>query len=124
MNRGRILVVDDEAVVRDFLARYLKGKGFTVATAATGEEGVDLARKERPHIVLMDIRMPGKGGIEALKEIRKFDSSIAVMMITANQDLALARESMTLGACDYSSKPFDLMYLDTSVMTQLLFLTE
>jgi DNA-binding NtrC family response regulator len=121
--RGRILVVDDEAVIRDVLYRFLKLKGFEVVVAANGMEALAKIKQERPHLMLLDLRMPGMDGLQVLKAAREIDREIAVMMITANNDLDLARKTMELGACDYIIKPFHLEYLRTTVMAKLLMIT-
>ncbi len=119
-SRGRIVVVDDEPVIRHVLTRFLTGKGFQVFAASNGEEALLLTRKERPHLMLLDLRMPGMDGLAVLKAVREADKELAVMMVTANNDLPTARQTMALGACDYIVKPFDLPYLETTVTAKLL----
>jgi DNA-binding response OmpR family regulator len=121
--KGRILVVDDEEVIRTVLSRFLKSKGYDVVTAANGTEALDRVKKERPHLMLLDIRMPEMDGFEVLERVHQIDREIAVMMITANSDLEQARKTMEMGACDYIIKPFHLDYLETTVMTKLLLVT-
>ncbi|MBI4395503.1 MAG: response regulator [Elusimicrobia bacterium] len=121
--KGRILVVDDEQVVRDVLERFLKGKGFEVLTASDGEEALSRVKQDRPHLVLLDMRMPKMDGLEVLKALKGIDHEVAVMMITANNDLTTARRCMEMGAFDYIVKPFQLSYLETTVLAKLLMLT-
>jgi DNA-binding response OmpR family regulator len=121
--KGRILVVDDEEVVRTVLSRFLKGKGYDVVTAVNGKEALDRIKKERPHLMLLDIRMPEMDGFEVLRRVHEVDREIAVMMITANTDIDEARKTMEMGACDYIVKPFHLDYLETTVMAKLLMVT-
>ncbi len=121
--KGRILVVDDEEVIRTVLSRFLKGKGYDVVTAADGREALERVKKERPHLMLLDVRMPEMDGFEVLRRVHGIDQEIAVMMITANTDLEQARKTMEMGACDYIVKPFHLDYLETTVMAKLLMVT-
>ena len=121
--KGRILVVDDETVVRNVLARFLKGKGYDVVTAANGREAMERIKQERPHLMLLDIRMPEMDGFEVLRRVHDIDREIAVMMISANIDVDQARRTIEMGACDYIVKPFHLDYLETTVMAKLLLVT-
>ena len=119
----RILVVDDEVETCDLLKRYLTKKGFQVFTALSGEDAVNIVKEERPHIVLLDIRMPGMGGIEALKKIKEIDREIGVVMITAVKEEETAKEILKLGADDYITKPMDLKYLDNVLMVKIAMMT-
>lgn len=119
----RILVVDDEAETCALLERYLTKKGYQVFTALSGEDAVNIVKEERPHIVLLDIRMPGMGGIEALKKIKEIDKNIGVIMITAVKEEDTANETLKLGADDYISKPMDLKYLDDVLMVKIAMMT-
>jgi len=122
-NMTRILVVDDEVETCDLLKRYLTKKGFQVYTALSGEDAVNIVKEERPHIVLLDIRMPGMGGIEALKKIKEIDREIGVVMITAVKEEETAKEILKLGADDYITKPMDLKYLDNVLMVKIAMMT-
>lgn len=117
---GRLLIVDDEGPVREVLSEYFLTQGYAVETAASGPEALELARRARPDLVLLDIRMPGMDGVEVLKRLRELDRDLAVIMVTANEDVALARETLKLGAVDYVSKPFDFQYLDRAVAAGLV----
>ena len=117
---GRILVVDDEAPVREVLTEYFSTQGYSVDTAADGTDAVAAVRRARPDLVLLDIRMPGIDGVETLRRIRELDGDIAVIMVTANEDVVLARETLKLGAFDYVAKPFDFSYLDRAVAAGLV----
>ena len=119
----RILVVDDEVETCALLERYLTKKGFQVYTALSGEDAVNIVKEERPHIVLLDIRMPGMGGIEALKKIKEIDREIGVVMITAVKEEETAKEILKLGADDYITKPMDLKYLDNVLMVKIAMMT-
>jgi len=117
---ARILLVDDEADVREVLREYLDGQGFDVETAEDGERALAAARRARPDLILLDVRMPGLDGVQTLRRLRELDASVPVVMVTANDDVSLARETLRLGAIDYVAKPFDFAYLDRCVAAGLL----
>jgi two-component system response regulator (stage 0 sporulation protein F) len=112
---GRILVVDDEKPVLDVLSEYLQSQGYTIHSASGGIEALAAAERERPDLVLLDLRMPGLDGLEVLRRLRQAGPRPLVIMVTANEDLALARETLKSGAFDYVAKPFDFQYLDRVV---------
>src|SRR5919204_851940 len=116
---GRILIVDDEQSVRDVLSEYFTEQGYNVATAESGKEALAVLQGFRPDLVLLDVRMPGLDGVEMLRRLRQVAPAVAVIMVTANEDVALARDTLKLGALDYVSKPFDFAYLERSVMAGL-----
>src|SRR5213076_1279717 len=105
---GRILVVDDEAPVREVLSEYFSSQGYTVDEASNGNDAIGTIRRHRPDVVLLDIRMPG------------LDGALTIIMVTANEDVGLARETLKLGAFDYVAKPFDYDYLDRTVSAGML----
>lgn len=117
---GRILIVDDEKAVLDVLGEYFATQGYAVETASSGEQALEAAMRERPDLVLLDVRMPGIDGMEVLRRLRDHDESLAVIMVTANEDVGLARETLKLGAFDYVAKPFDFRYLDRAVAAGLV----
>ena len=112
---GRILVVDDEEPVRDVPCEYFESQGFGVEAAPDGEAALAALGRLRPDLVLLDVRMPGIDGVEVLRRIRRADPDVPVIMVTANEDVALAKEMLKLGAFDYVAKPFDRSYLDRGV---------
>src|SRR5262249_53491438 len=104
--RARVLVVDDDAAVRDLLERFLVREGFGVVTAASGEEGLRLARELGPEGITLDVLMPGMDGWTALAQL-KSDPTLAdipVVMLTLVDDRGLG---YALGAADYLTKPVD-----------------
>jgi len=117
---GRILVVDDEAPMREVLSEYFTTQGYTVDAASNGTEALAAVKRARPDLVLLDVRMPGLDGVEVLRRIREVEGDITVIMVTANEDVALARETLKLGAFDYVAKPFDFSYLDRAVAAGLV----
>lgn len=116
---GRILIVDDEQSVREVLGEYFSEQGYGVATAGGGEEALALVRQEAPDLVLLDVRMQGLDGVETLRRLREMAPQVSVIMVTANEDVGLARETLKLGALDYVAKPFDFVYLERAVLAGL-----
>jgi two-component system, response regulator, stage 0 sporulation protein F len=119
MALGRILVVDDEAPVREVLTEYFATEGYAVEAAGSGVEALTAVRGGRADLVLLDVRMPGLDGVQVLRRIRELDERVPVIMVTANEDVALAKETLKLGAFDYVAKPFDFDYLDRAVAAGL-----
>jgi two-component system response regulator (stage 0 sporulation protein F) len=119
MALGRILVVDDEAPVREVLTEYFATEGYAVEAATSGLEALSAVRGGRADLVLLDVRMPGLDGVQVLRRIRELTDSVPVIMVTANEDASLARETLMLGAFDYVAKPFDFDYLDRAVAAGL-----
>jgi DNA-binding NtrC family response regulator len=116
----KILVVDDEIQVVRLLQEFLTSKGYRVYTALNSAEALANVREMKPRIVLLDIMMPGMGGIDTLKEIKKIDPDIAVIMVTAVIDEELANRAVKLGAYDYITKPINIDYLETCVMVKMI----
>jgi len=115
----KILVIDDEPILRNSLDRALKAAGYDVITAETGEEGLVLYQKERPDLILLDHWLPGIHGDEVLRWIRERDADIPVIIMTAQGSIALAVDSMKMGAFDFLVKPFDLDQLEILVQRSL-----
>lgn len=115
----KILVVDDEPAVCSMLKKYLTRKGHKASTALSGREAIRKIKKDRPHVVLLDIKMPQMDGIEVLKKIREIDTKIGIVMITAVKDDDVGRACMKMGAYDYITKPLSLGYLENVLMIML-----
>ena len=105
MSAGRILVVDDEPQIRRIMRVTLTNAGYEVEDAKTGEEGLEKLREFRPDLVLLDINMPGMGGLDACRAIRA-DAGVAVIMLTVNNTEAAKVEALDAGADDFITKPF------------------
>jgi DNA-binding NtrC family response regulator len=101
-----LLIVDDEKPVRYAFKRTFSDE-YTIRTAKNGKEAVEAVDREAPDVVLMDIRMPGMDGLEALAIIKKQHSHVPIIMVTAFADSASAMQAMKAGAFDYVCKPFD-----------------
>lgn len=102
----KILVIDDELGPRESLRILLK-PDYKVFCADSVARGLELLREQTPDLIIMDIRMPGMSGIEGLREIRKLDPVVSVIMLTGFGALETAQEAIRLGASDYLKKPFD-----------------
>jgi two-component system KDP operon response regulator KdpE len=105
LSNGRILVVDDEPQIRRIMRTALTGAGYEIEDAKTGEEALDRLREFRPDLVLLDINLPGMGGLAACRSIRA-DSNVAIIMLTVHNTEAAKIEALDAGADDFVTKPF------------------
>src|SRR5437588_3365112 len=103
---GSILVVDDEEIMREILETLLSREGYSVRSAASGAEGLELARSVPFDAAIVDVMMPGMDGMTLLDELKKLDDDLPVMMITAYASVENAIAAMKRGAFDYITKPF------------------
>ncbi|RLD18036.1 MAG: response regulator [Caldiserica bacterium] len=115
-----ILVIDDESDVCEILEQFLVQEGYRVYLAFNGDEGIKKYIERRPDGVLLDIALPGKNGIEVLRELKKIDPDCNVIMITAYRDAEKVVEAFRLGAYDCIFKPFDFDYLRKALMAKLI----
>lgn len=115
----KILVVDDEHDICDFVRNFFQERGYDVLTALNGEEALAIAKTERPAIVLLDVRMKGMDGVATLKHLKELDKAMKVIMVTALEDQEKMDECCRLGACDYITKPLELDYLEEVVEKML-----
>ncbi len=116
---GRILVADDEPSVREVLKDFLEEKGYKVETAADGHEALAKVKHYRPHVLIADVRMPGRDGLAVLEELRQSDPSIGVILITAYPEAVRDYPVLQMGAHDLIVKPFSLEQLEASVLTRI-----
>lgn len=107
MDNTKILIVDDELIMRESLAGWLERDGHEVSAAASGEEAMEVLKDSRFDILLVDIKMEGMSGLDVLKQVKENDPDVDVVMITAYGSIATAIEAMKNGAYDYLLKPFD-----------------
>ena len=106
-NRGfRILVVDDDDTILRVISRYLKDIGYSVETTVSGARSVEMVHEENYDLVILDLKLPDRSGLEVLKELKEANSGISVMMMTGYGKVETAVEAMKLGADDYLLKPF------------------
>lgn len=101
----RVLVVEDDPSISGLVASYLEQEGFAVDVAVDGETGVDLARSQRPDVIVLDLMLPGMDGVEVCRRIRTF-SDAYVVMLTARTEEVDRLIGLSVGADDYLSKPF------------------
>ena len=113
--KNKILVVDDEDALRTVLSAELEGEGYQVATAADGQEAINILGSSAFDLILLDIKMPNVDGFEVLKFVKEKHPKTKVIMLTGFADLKNAIESKKLGAEDFVSKPYDLVDLLTTV---------
>jgi DNA-binding NtrC family response regulator len=110
----KILVVDDDQAVRKMLSLLLEST-CEVLLASSGEEGLRLVAAERPRLMLLDLVMPGMGGLEVLTAARAISPAMTVIMLTGKTDMDLARKALELGAVEFVTKPFDMASLKEKV---------
>lgn len=108
MKRERILIIDDEKVLRNSLAMDFADEGFHVQTAESGEAAVEMAPDFKPHVALLDLRLPGIDGIQVLEVLRRQNPELAVIMMTAYGDTQTTVEAVKRGAINFINKPFEL----------------
>jgi len=106
--RPIILVVDDDAEVLEIIPEMLERLGYDVRLAATAIDAYASTQTERPNTILLDINLPDASGTHALDQLRLLRPDVPVIMVTANADESLARETLMRGAFDYVMKPFDM----------------
>jgi two-component system phosphate regulon response regulator PhoB len=104
----RVLVVDDEPDIVALVVYHLAKAGYKVSTAVTGADALQLAREQRPGLIILDLMLPGMSGYEVVEELRNNDATknVAVLMLTARREEADRIKGLSLGADDYLTKPF------------------
>ncbi|GAB2519222.1 two-component system response regulator MtrA [Microbacterium petrolearium] len=115
---ARILVVDDDTALAEMIGIVLRTEGFDTAFCADGALAVDAWRDERPDLVLLDLMLPGKDGIEICSEIRR-ESGVPIIMLTARSDTSDVVNGLEAGADDYIVKPFNPKELVARIRTRL-----
>jgi CheY-like chemotaxis protein len=120
-NPATILIVDDEARVRDLLLELLAPEGYNILTASDGKEAMDLVLKSKPDLILLDIRMPRLDGITFCRALRldREARTIPVIVITAVNSRDRLEEAMAAGADDFIGKPFDATELKIRIRSML-----
>jgi CheY-like chemotaxis protein len=114
----KILVVDDEPAFCEVLRDFLESKGYNVVVANSGDEALSTYPEERPDVVLMDVRMPGKDGLTTLKELKGIDPKVKAVMVSAVHDEEVVRQAKSEGAF-YIHKPINFQYLELAISTKL-----
>ena len=119
MTEERILIVEDEAAVARGLEYGLKSEGFSVLWATNGAQALELARREEPHLILLDIRLPDISGFDVCRQLRQEDYRMPVLMLTARDEEVDKVLGLELGADDYIVKPYSLRELISRVRANL-----
>src|SRR6267143_2045951 len=104
MSKGSILVVDDESEIREGLEILLRGEGYGVSSAETGESGLEKLEQHPYDLLLLDVSLPDRNGLDMLKEIHRRDPQLSVVLITAYGSIDMARAAFKNGAMDYITK--------------------
>ena len=107
----KILIADDELRMRSVIADYLRIKGYAVLEAEDGEQTLEIFRRERPHLVLLDVMMPKKDGWEVCRELRA-ESDVPIIMLTARGEAEDELHGFSLGVDEYIAKPVSYTHLD------------
>lgn len=107
----KLLLVDDEEDFISALAERLRIRNYDTRLATSGEAAMLVIQQERPDIVLLDLKMPGMGGMETLRKIKDKDPSIDVIMVTGSVDNKVGESALNAGATDHMVKPFDIKSL-------------
>ena len=119
MDMRKILIVDDERDICDFVKNFFQERGYEVLTALNGDDALAIAKEAKPELILLDIKMKGMDGIATLKHIKELNKDQKVIMVTALDEQDKMDEAYKLGACDYITKPLILDYLEQTVEKNL-----
>lgn len=113
--KTRVLIVDDDGSMAKYLQAYLSRRNFDVSTAVSGEEAIRLFRVYDPNLVLLDLAMPGLGGIDTLERMKQIKPDVSVIMLSAQSNPEMIFKASKLGADDYISKPFEPKELEIRI---------
>lgn len=116
---GTLLIVDDDPQVQQLLKLFFESKGMRVVAAGSGEEALQAVARN-PVLVMLDVNMPGMDGVLTLKKLKAVKPELPVVMMSGGGEKGMAEAALKLGAYDYVSKPFNLEYLETVVLTKVL----
>ncbi|MCQ9206168.1 MAG: response regulator [Omnitrophica bacterium] len=117
--KPKILVVDDEQVIRQLFQRALKKSNYFIETATDGQEALTKAKKTSFNLLILDLKMPGINGVEVLKKIKKINPYIEIIIVTGFPTIELAVEAIKIGAFDFICKPFDMKKISLIIETCL-----
>ena len=116
---NKLLIVDDEVEICEFLKSFFEDRNFMVAVANDGAKAFEQVAVFKPEVVLLDIQMPGMDGLQTLKKIKAAYPKVKVMMVTAVETQEKIEEAMRLGADNYITKPLSLEYLEKDVQDKI-----
>lgn len=119
MTRPRILIVEDELDLRRGLELNLKAEGYAVLAAATGDEALEVALRERPDVIVLDVMLPGMSGFDVCRELRRRRVEEPIIMLTARADETDRVVGLEIGADDYVTKPFSIRELLARIRVRL-----
>ncbi|MCX8023072.1 MAG: sigma-54 dependent transcriptional regulator [Syntrophorhabdaceae bacterium] len=115
MKRHRILIIDDEQNILESLEMFLCERGYEVACASSGLEGIEKNKAFIPDVIILDVRLPDIDGLELLKQLRENNHDKNIIIITAFHDMDTTIKAIKLGACEYIPKPIDIEELETAI---------
>lgn len=118
MNK-KILIVDDQYGIRVLLCEIFRKEGIETYQAENGKEALEIVQKFEPDLVMLDMKIPGMDGLEILRRLRKIDTKIKVMIMTAYGELDMIQEAMSLGATTHFAKPFDIEEIKVVIKKEL-----
>jgi DNA-binding response OmpR family regulator len=116
----KMMVVDDEYEISDFLRNFFTNKRFKVECSNSGEDAIQKLPIYKPQVLLLDICMPGLSGFDVLRQARKADKNLKIIMVSAVDDKNMIHLAKELGADDYITKPFSLDYLENNVLSKVI----
>lgn len=116
---AKLLIVDDENDIREFAKSFFKKRGIDVLTASGGKQALEIIAKENPDLVLLDVRMEEMTGVDALRELRKLNQQVKVIMVTGVEEEDVIKEANALGVVAYIHKPLILEELERIVLAQI-----
>ncbi|MBI4372186.1 MAG: response regulator [Candidatus Omnitrophica bacterium] len=115
----KLLIVDDEVEICDFLKSFFEERNYEVKTASSGQAALSAVEQFKPNVVLLDIKMPGMDGIQVLETVKKKFPRTKVIMVTALETRDKIEECLRLGADNYITKPLSLEYLENDVREKI-----
>jgi two-component system response regulator (stage 0 sporulation protein F) len=119
LDKKKLLIVDDQVGIRILLLEVFATEGYDTFQAANGRAALEITKMHRPDLVLLDMKIPGMDGLEILKQIKEYDRTIKVIMMTAYGELDMIKEAMDLGALMHFTKPFDIDEMRMAVNMQI-----
>jgi DNA-binding NtrC family response regulator len=115
MSNLKILIVDDEIRITEKLKYHLEKKNFTVLTANTPKQGLQILEEERPQLMILDVMLPGMNGLDVLQKVKEINPGTEVIIISGYGDMDMVIDAMRKGACDFVRKPFQIMDIQVAV---------
>lgn len=119
MKNDKVLIVDDQNGIRVLLTEVFGSEGYRTFNASNGKLALEIVKNESPDLVLLDMKIPGMDGLEILKNIKKINADIKVIMMTAYGELDMIKEATECGALMHFTKPFDIDELRSAVNAEL-----